>query len=80
MAMYYCHDCGDYKDDDYDPGIECGDCELMCGSCAQAYECEWCGEFDESLEAYSMHPQCKLQQQADVLADQMKDERACHEH
>ena len=79
MAMYYCADCGDYKDDDYDPGVECGDCELMCGSCAQAYECEWCGEFDESLEPFYMHPQCELQQKADVLADQMKDE-VCHEH
>ena len=79
MAMYYCNDCGEYIDDDWNPGIEHGDCELICESCAQAYECQWCGEYDESLTQFSMHKHCHAEALAEHQADLRKDKELHHE-
>jgi len=40
MSIYYCIQCGEPKDDDWDPANECpwDGCENLCGSCAAELE------------------------------------------
>ena len=40
MAMYYCDECGDLKDGDYNPCVEVAGLDFCCEECADKIEQE----------------------------------------
>jgi len=59
MAMYYCHQCGNYIDDDWCPCTEGPDGELWCPRCYEEYEEDMNdGQPSEAQEWFDYDPDC----------------------
>ncbi|WP_299073268.1 hypothetical protein [uncultured Paraglaciecola sp.] len=76
MAIYYCQECEQYMNDDYDPCQEHpGDnCHLICPYCIDEFKCRYCGELTDDIG--SMHKECIKELQAEKKHQQNKDEKA----